>query len=165
MRRVIFLTTGLLWFVAAGTAWPIDQIQKIGNDWVRGNIENMSPTAITLSAAGTSREIPVNEIKRVTFENSPESLVECPEGTIGRRLRERSGRFGERGSGGQAAGGRPGNRLLQSLLCRHVDSVRRRRDDRGRAAIGGVPQGLSQQLSLLYGLRSDGRPLCDRRKA
>ena len=74
MKRAIF-PAALLWFMAAGTAWPIDQIQRISNDWVRGKIENMSPTAITVSAAGASREVPVNEIKRVTFENSPESLL------------------------------------------------------------------------------------------
>ena len=81
MKRAVFFS-GLLWFVATGTALPIDQIQKSTGDWVRGNIENMTPTAITLTAAGASREIPVNEIKRVTFENSPESLLNAQKAVL-----------------------------------------------------------------------------------
>jgi tetratricopeptide (TPR) repeat protein len=74
MKRATFLA-GLFWLIAANTAFPIDQIQKISNDWVRGTIESMTPTTITVNAGGASKEIPVNEIRRVTFENSPESLL------------------------------------------------------------------------------------------
>jgi tetratricopeptide (TPR) repeat protein len=76
MKRAM-LFAGLFWFIAADAAYSLDQIQKKTGEYVRGNIESMTPTVITLSANGASREIPVNEIKRIQFENSPQSLQDA----------------------------------------------------------------------------------------
>jgi len=79
MKRALFIAA-VLWPLAAGTAWPIDQIYTSTSDRPYfGEIVSMS--AITINFKSHSKdapgEIPVNEIKRITLENSPQGLLEA----------------------------------------------------------------------------------------
>ncbi len=77
--RVAFVFAALLWPLAAGAAGPLDQIQKSSNDWVRGDIQNMSPTVVNVVAGGAAVDVPVNEIKRIVFQSSPTGLLHAQE--------------------------------------------------------------------------------------
>jgi tetratricopeptide (TPR) repeat protein len=70
--------TAAFWLIAAGSALSNDQIYLSTKERpVFGKITAMTPTSITLESSGSSPEIPANEIKRITFENSPPSLMEA----------------------------------------------------------------------------------------
>ena len=69
MKRKLFFAA-VFWYLAAGTAWPIDSIYTSTSDkTLMGEITGMSPTVINFKPFkdGPS-EIAVNEIKRIRFE-------------------------------------------------------------------------------------------------
>jgi tetratricopeptide (TPR) repeat protein len=78
MKRSLLIAAAF-WSATAGTAWPIDQIFTTTNEKPYfGKITSMTASSITFEpqrvGAGPN-EIPVNEVARIVFENSPESLI------------------------------------------------------------------------------------------
>ena len=89
MKRALYIAL-LLWPIA-GTAWPIDQIYMNTTDKPKfGQIVGMTPTTVNLKSLKSTDEIPVNEIKRIIYENSPPALLDAQksvlDGDYGRAL-------------------------------------------------------------------------------
>ena len=68
------------WLVIASTAWGIDQIRTTSKEkaMLRGKIVSITPQAVDFEptgAAGAARQIPVNEIVSIQFEDEPGSLM------------------------------------------------------------------------------------------
>jgi outer membrane protein assembly factor BamD (BamD/ComL family) len=76
--KLAIVLTALFLLASAGTAWSNDQIYLSTKERpVFGKITAMTPASITLDISGGQNEIAANEIKRITFENSPGSLMEA----------------------------------------------------------------------------------------
>ncbi len=76
MKRGMLIVAAI-WTISTGTAWPIDQIYTSTSEKVyRGKIVSMTATVINFEPQRTGpTEIPANEITRIIFENSPDSLL------------------------------------------------------------------------------------------
>jgi tetratricopeptide (TPR) repeat protein len=77
MKRAMWIVAAL-WTFGAGTAWPIDQIfTSTSEKPYFGKIVSMSAMGINFESQrrGGPTEIPANEITRIIFGNSPESLL------------------------------------------------------------------------------------------
>ncbi len=86
MKRAMWIAA-VLALVSAGTAWPIDQVYVPGTERDKtgaerdkpylGKITGMTATVINFEGKGAPAEIQVNEVKRILFENSPQSLLDA----------------------------------------------------------------------------------------
>ncbi|MGO9114928.1 MAG: tetratricopeptide repeat protein [Thermoguttaceae bacterium] len=76
MRRAMLIAAAF-WMFVGGTAWPLDQIYTSTSEKpFYGKIINMTATVINFQPSGKGpTEIPANEVARIIYENSPESLL------------------------------------------------------------------------------------------
>jgi len=76
MKRVMLIAAAF-WTIITGTAWPIDQIYTSTSEKAYfGKIVSMTATVINFEPQRTGpTEISANEITRIIFENSPDSLL------------------------------------------------------------------------------------------
>ncbi len=85
MKRAMWIAA-TLWTASAGIAWPMDQIYtSTSENAYFGKIISVSATAISFDSKqkGAPSEIPANEIKRITFENSPDGLLSAQKAILG----------------------------------------------------------------------------------
>lgn len=85
MKRAMWIAVAMA-TVSTGTAWSIDQIygprverDRTGNERDKpylGKIISMTATVINFEGKDAPTEIPVNEIKRIILENSPQALLD-----------------------------------------------------------------------------------------
>ena len=75
MKRAMWIAAALL-TVTAGTAWPNDTIfTSTSEKALFGTITSMTSTVVNFERlGGGAMEIPVNEITRIAFGNSPDGL-------------------------------------------------------------------------------------------
>ena len=77
MKRAMLIAAAF-WMVSAGRAWPMDQIfTSTSEKPYFGKIISTTATVINFEPQLKTGpgEIPVNEIKRIVFENSPDALL------------------------------------------------------------------------------------------
>jgi tetratricopeptide (TPR) repeat protein len=73
--RVAFLLLAAGWISSAGTALAqADQVFLSKGAPNRGEITQMTKDEVTIEVSGVARQLPVNEILRVTFEGEPSEL-------------------------------------------------------------------------------------------
>jgi len=70
----VLVLAGLLAALPASPARAVDQV-KTANDSLLGTVKSVSPLAVVVEERnGTSREVPVNEIKSISFDEEPAVL-------------------------------------------------------------------------------------------
>jgi tetratricopeptide (TPR) repeat protein len=79
MKRLLFIAAAI-WTVSAPMAWSDQIYTSTAESPYYGKITAMTATSITFEptkSGGGPPEIPVNEINRIIFENSPRSLIDA----------------------------------------------------------------------------------------
>ncbi len=89
MKRAMLMAAAL-WTLSVGTAWSIDTIfTSTSQKPYFGKIVSMSSAVINFQPTGIGpTEIPANEITRITFENSPETLTAAQKDILEGRYQE-----------------------------------------------------------------------------
>ena len=84
MKRTMILTVAV-WSTIAGAGWSIDAIIPNNAKTVLGHINGITATTVSIQPMKTGeaqQDIPVNEIERITFENSPDALTAAQKSII-----------------------------------------------------------------------------------
>ena len=151
MRWLVYAAVASL---AAGNACRAIDTVKTLKSTVPGRIAALSPVKVDLEqgASGVTKEIPVNQIQTIFFEDEPAELKTAKTHMLGGRYAEALMALERINRRRQPAGNSARHRLLQGILRRQNGAGGQRQDRRRGPDDESLRRHVPEELSLLRGL-------------